>query len=134
MTDGIDGRYGLSVVSMTGHAGIGMLMALQHQVNTVFLYQVVEHPTLNQVILSTDREQGVMQHDNLPTGRAGTQLLFEPVALCLQVEELTVGVEQEELHRAVANGIDHVVVDLGVKEIRKDEGEAAFQLHDDPFR
>ena len=71
-----------------------------------------------------------MQDEDFPLGIAAFKLFLEPTALRPQVEELTVAVQHKKLHIAIVQGIDHVVIDLGVKEIGEHEGETTLQTTD----
>ena len=125
MTDGIDRSGHGSIFVFHGPSGIGMLVSLEHEVHSVFLYDSVEHPFLDEIV-ALDGIEGVVEHHDFPFGFALLQLLFKPRPLAPQVEKLTVGVEQEELCVSVVHGIDHVVIDFGVEEIREHKWESPF--------
>ena len=134
MAHGIDRRRCLVIVIMARHASIGMFMTLHHQVNPILLNQVIEHPSLNQVVMAFQREKRMMQNHNLPTCAAVLQLTFQPTALGQQVRQFTVTVQQEELCRTITDGIDLVVLNLGIKEIGINQGKTAFQRYDDALQ
>ena len=134
MAYGVNGHRGSTIfIDSSNPAGIGMLMALQHEVNTVSAYQVIKHPALNQVVAALDGIKWMMQDENLPFCIALSQLFLKPLVLGPQVKELAVAVEHKELHIAIVHGVDHVILDLRVKEVGKDKREAAFQFADDAF-
>ena len=131
---GVDGRGGTALVVVAGHAGVGMFVALHHEVYAILLDKVVEKPALNEVVVALDGEQRMMEHHDFPAGGAGLQLALKPVALRLEIEEFAVAVQEEELGGAVAHGVDHVVVDLRVEEVGKHQWEATLQAHDDSLQ
>ena len=123
-------RHGRSaiLIDASNHAGISVLMSLQDQVNPVLAHQVVKHPALYQVVTSLDGKEGVMQDEDFPLGTAVFQLLLEPLALCPQVEEFAVAVQHKKLDFAIVQGIDHVIINLGVKEVGEHKGKTALQM------
>ena len=118
---------------MACHAGIGVLMPLQHKVNAILMHQVVEKPALDDVVLALDGIQRMVEDKDLPLGGAVLQLFFKPLALGPQIGELTVAVKHKNLRIAIFEGIDHVVLDLGVQEIGEDERETALKALNDTF-
>ena len=92
VADRIDRCGGLPIVRVASHTSVGMFVALQHEVHTIFLDEVVEHPALNQVVVAFQREERVVKHHNLPAGGAVLELFFQPVALGEEVRKLAVAV------------------------------------------
>ena len=73
----------------------------------------------------------MVEDKDLPLGGAVLQLFFKPLALGPQIGEFTVAVKYKNLCIAIIQGIDHVVLDLGVQEIGEDERESAFKALND---
>lgn len=62
---------------MASHTGISVFMSLQYEVDTIFLYQRVEHGALEQVVhASFDGVQRMMEHDDFPSCIAFLELFF----------------------------------------------------------
>ena len=76
----------------------------------------------------------MVQHHNFPSCPTLLQLLLQPVALCQQVWQFTVAVEQEELSRTIADGKHLIVTNHRVEEIREHQREAALQSHDNSLQ
>ena len=70
------------LVNTTNSSSISMFVALHHQVNTILTDKVIEHPSLNQVVIFLlDGIERMMKDKNLPFCLAVLQFLFQPLAL-----------------------------------------------------
>ena len=79
-------------------ASITMLMSLQHKFCFSFSDDVVEHPSLNEVVvLSSHGIKRMVEKYYAVTGIRLLYLLFQPLPLLKEIEKLTFRVKKKEL-------------------------------------
>ena len=112
-----------------------MFVSLQHHIHFMFTDDVVEHPSLDEVVhAAANGVKRMVQNHNLPFRPTLFQLFLQPPTLCPQIEKLPIAVQTKKLYILIPHGEHLILTHHRVEEVGMNEGKTTFQFTDYAFQ